>query len=408
MGAPLAGSGHARDTPNEEAIFSDGAERMISLPTRARQRLSLQMAAQGSPLIRSSKLPLRPWSSERVAEELVPIRDHLLVRLTGEIAAARDLSRDQRELVIDDAIDFLVTQYAKLLTSHEELDRAFWAAASFRVKRMHEGRGATVRAGFERVGIEELEEIEGGDNPEAVAVERDQELLLLEFATGLTDVEREVFACKYGSGSKVRGRSFVSRRLGLSVGAVRKAEREIDRKLERFVTMLSAGALCSFRWDAISSLAESAATPDQSIAARLHLARCPSCRGVYASHLRALRSGELPRRIASLLPLPPAAPAGQDRGLRSVVADWLSRPFTSDHVAAATQLTSSGAGRGAFGVLAAKLAALCLSGPQSAAAQRASRSACSTPPRQRHGLPTARRSPLPSARPPPRPRRRAS
>ena len=62
-----------------------------------------------------------------------------------EIAAARDLTRDQRELVVDDAIDYMVTQYAKPLIAHDQLDRAFWASASFRVKRTHEGRAATVR-----------------------------------------------------------------------------------------------------------------------------------------------------------------------------------------------------------------------------------------------------------------------
>lgn len=44
-----------------------------------------------------------PWSSERVAQELVPLRDRLVDRLPREIAASRDLSRDQQELVIDDA-----------------------------------------------------------------------------------------------------------------------------------------------------------------------------------------------------------------------------------------------------------------------------------------------------------------
>ena len=59
--------------------------------------------------------------------------------------------------MIDDAIDYLVTEYAKPVTCHEELDRAFWASASFRVKRMHEGRGATIRAGFQRVDVDGLE-----------------------------------------------------------------------------------------------------------------------------------------------------------------------------------------------------------------------------------------------------------
>jgi hypothetical protein len=336
---------------------------MISLPIRARQRLGFKMAEPRSPLIRSLRANAGPWSSQRVAEELVPFRDRLVDRLPREIAAARDLSFDQRELVIDDAIDYMVTEYAKPLTCHEELDRAFWASASFRVKRMHEGRGATIRAGYQRVDLDGLELMAAVGDPESAVVERDEELTLLEFATTLTAHERQVFACKYGSGPKVQGRKVLSRSLGLPIGDVRKAERDIARKLERFVALMSAGALCSYRSEAISSLAETTATREQTIAARVHLERCPSCRKVYTAHVRALRSGELQRRIAGLLPLPPAVQGGgSDRGIRSFVADLVARLFASDHAATATQLVTSGAGRGAGGVLAAKLAAICMSG----------------------------------------------
>lgn len=363
MSAPVAGAERAGDTLNERAISNDDPARMISLPVRARQRLRFKMAEPRPPVIRSFRASVGPWSSQRLAEELVPLRDRLVDRLPREIAAARDLSRDQRELVIDDAIDFMVTQYAKPVTCHEELDRAFWASASYRVKRAHELRGATIRAGYQRVDVDGLELVASTGDPESAAVERDEELTLLEFAATLTAPERQVFACKYGSGPKVQGRNVVSRRLGLPIGEVRKAERDITRKLERFVSLMSAGALCSYRSEAISSLAETTATRDQTIAARVHLERCPSCRKVYAAHVRALRNGELQRRLAGLLPMPPAAhSAANDRGIRSLVADWLARPFAGDHAAAATQIVSSGAGRGAGGILAAKLAALCVSG----------------------------------------------
>lgn len=228
---------------------------------------------------------------------------------------------------------------------------------------MHEGRGATIRAGYQRVDLDGLELMAAAGDPESAVVQRDEELTLLEFAATLTAQERQVFACKYGSGPKVRGRKVVSRTLGLPIGEVRKAERDIARKLDRFVALISAGALCSYRWEAISSLAETTATRDQAVAARVHLERCPSCRKVYTAHVRAVRSGELPRRIASLLPLPPVAEgAGNDRGIRSYVADWLARPFASDHAAAATQMATSGVGRGAGGVLAVKLATICVGG----------------------------------------------
>src|SRR3954466_716757 len=263
----LAGPGREEETPNERAISTDGPDPMISLPTRPRQRLGFKMAEPGPPLIRSLRTPTGPWSSQRVAEELVPHRDRLVERLPREIAAARDLSYDQRELVIDDALDFMVTQYAKPLTSHEELDRAFWASASFRVKRMHEGRGATIRAGYQRVDVEGLELMASVGDPESAIVERDEELTLLEFAATLTAKERQVFACKYGSSARVQGRKVVSRWLDLPIGEVRRGEREIARKLERFVTLMSAGALCRYQWAAITSLAEATASGDETIAA---------------------------------------------------------------------------------------------------------------------------------------------
>ena len=268
----------------------------------------------------------QPWSSERIARELVPLRDQLVARLGQEIAAARDLTLDQRELVIDDAIDFMVTEYAKPVETYEALDRAFWAAASFRVKRAFEGRSATVRGGYRRVDIEDLDRIAGGDDPEEAVVRRDERLTLLEFATMLSAREREVLACKYGTGPAVLGRKLVSRALGLPIGEVRKAEREIARKLDRFATLVAAGSLCSFRGGVIGSLAAATASDEEAAAARLHLLHCPACRRSYAERVHAIRTGELQRELAGLLPIPIVDRVAQDRPLRGVVVDWLSRP----------------------------------------------------------------------------------
>ena len=302
------------------------------------------------------------WTPERIARLLVPERDRLVAQLPREIAAARDLTVDQRELVIDDAIDYMVTQYAKPLVTRDDLDRAFWAAASFRVKRAHEGRGATVRARFRRASADDLETVAASDDPEARVIERDERLTLLEFVATLSPSERRVFACKYGSGARVAGRNQVSRWLGLPIGEVRKAERNIARKLERFITLVSAGALCSFRSPALDALAASGATGDEMTAARLHLKRCPACQRAYAERVRALRSGQLPRDIAALLPLPIQVASGDERPTRAIVLDWISRPFGGEPAAAATQLASTGAGRGVGTVAALKLASLCVAG----------------------------------------------
>src|SRR5215210_6202526 len=155
MADPIANPRAEEESPLSGATMDGGATRIILLPTRALQRLEAKMAEQGVPL-RLVRQP-GPWTPERIAHELVPFRDQLVARLPRELAAARDLSFDQRELVIDDAIDYMVTQHAKPIATREELERAFWASASYRVKRTHEGRGATVRAGWHRVDLEDLE-----------------------------------------------------------------------------------------------------------------------------------------------------------------------------------------------------------------------------------------------------------
>jgi hypothetical protein len=130
----------------------------IRLPTRRARRLEAGMAADGSrPSSERLLTRARAWDAERIASALAPRRDHLVEQLPRELAAARGLSRDQCELVIDEAIDYMVTEYAKPITDRHALERAFWATASFRVKRIHEGRGATVRAGWQRVDIEDVE-----------------------------------------------------------------------------------------------------------------------------------------------------------------------------------------------------------------------------------------------------------
>src|SRR5690242_18486279 len=135
-------------------------------PIRRTRRLGLHMAAHPS-------FPPGPaWSQQQIAEALIPFRDELVDRLPSEIAASRGLTRDQHELIIDEAIDYCVTQYPRPITTQLTLDMAFWAAASYRVSRAHEQRGATVRAGWKRVNIDDVEIPSDEPGPGQVFVER--------------------------------------------------------------------------------------------------------------------------------------------------------------------------------------------------------------------------------------------
>jgi hypothetical protein len=325
------------------------------------RRLGIRMA-EDAPGGLFKRIPprARRWDAERIATALVSKRDRLVEQLPRELAAARGLTRDQCELVIDEAIDYMVTEYAKPIADEEVLARAFWATAAFRVKRMHEGRGATVRAGWRRVDVDDVEIAADHGDPAAQVVRSVELATLLEFAATLTQTERLVLACKFRDGAREQGRVVVARRLGMPVPEVRRAERAIAKKLERFVAIVSAGSLCAHRSGAIEALATGTVGEDQERLARLHLQHCSACRAVYAGHVRALRTGELQRRIAQLLPLPATPAARQGRSFWDWLTDWLSRPFGSDAAQAGLQLAAGTRGIGT--IVAAKLAMLCIGG----------------------------------------------
>jgi hypothetical protein len=331
---------------------------IIFLPKAPSRRLEDQMADHGP----KPRAALRLWDAERIAAVLGPRRDELVDRLPRELAAARGLSRDQHETVIDEAIDFMVTEYDKPIRDRLALDRAFWATVAFRVRRMHEGRSATVRAGWGRVDIDDVSLPAPEDDPAASLVRAVERAALLEFAATLTEPERQVLACKYGDGPRELGWRVVARRLGLPTAETRRIERSIRRKLDRFVTVLAAGSLCDERVPTLEALAAGLADEQQQRLARLHLSHCGACRSAYAEHLRALRSGELQHRIAELLPVPAmvAAERRHRGGPWDALTDWLSRPFGSEAVSTGTQLAAGARGLGA--VAAAKLATICLGG----------------------------------------------
>ena len=290
----------------------------------------------------------------------MPSRDRLVDQVPVELAAARGMSREQWELAVDDAIGYLATEYDVPIRSDEELERAFWWSTSLRVKRLRDGRAATVRGHWTRIDIDKVE-IAGTDaEPEREVIERSERAALMEFVASLTELECRVFSCKYG-GARERGRNQIVRQLGLRMGEVRSAEASIKQKLERFVTIMAAGRLCAFRAPAVASLATGDLSEQAERVARIHLASCPACRLEHAARLRALRSGRLPRDIAQLLPIPPAA--DKVRAPR-VVWDWLtdcaSRVLPHDSTITGTQIGLASRGLGTLA--ATKLAALCIGG----------------------------------------------
>lgn len=334
----------------------------ISWPNSGSRRLGVGMAEE-SPRRTPTRVSTRgAWTQEQIAESLVRERDALVDRLPRELAAARGMTRDQCEYVIDEAIDFMVTEYSRPITDQHALKRAFWASASYRVKRVHEGRGATVRAGWKRLDVDGVHVAASGPDPATLAIRQVEVGVLLEFAAGLTELQRQVLACKWGGEHEI-GRRVIARELGIPATDVRTAERMIERKLKRFVAILAAGTLCEHRSKAISDLAVGSADATQAIVARIHLRHCSNCRVGYVEMLRELRSGALQHRIAQLLPITITADEARrarGSGPWEAITDLLSRPFASESATSGSQLLVGMRGLGAAAT--AKLATLCIGG----------------------------------------------
>ena len=74
-------------------------------------------------------------SRTEIAESLLTRRDALLRQLLWQIKVSRFLNEDQHESVIDEAVDYLVTQNeGRVIADHDALERAFWKVVDLRVR----------------------------------------------------------------------------------------------------------------------------------------------------------------------------------------------------------------------------------------------------------------------------------
>jgi DNA-directed RNA polymerase specialized sigma24 family protein len=335
----------------------------ILLPKRTARRLDGRMAEldHGRRRFGRDQPPLDGYSPEQIADILMPRRDRLVNQVPRELAAARGLSRDQWEVAVDEAIDFLVTEFDKPLRDPESVEAVFWKAVSNRIKRLRAGRGATVRAGWRRVGLEHADLPSLDADPAEIAVHREEQATLLEFSATLTEGERQVLVCQYSGGERIRGRRVIARMLNMRIGEVRKHERNLTRKLERFVAVVAAGSLCAHRETQLAAIGSGLLSDEAERIARFHLMHCAACRAEHAAQLRAVRSGQLPREIANLLPGPVVVDTTRHRaGMWDWLPDWLTRPGAHEAASHGTQIGIASRGLGA--AAAAKLAALCIGG----------------------------------------------
>lgn len=302
-------------------------------------------------------------SREEIAERLMRRRDRLIRQVPGQIKIAKRLTQDQCALVVDLATDFLVTENEDgVIADQDALERAFWKAAHLRVWHVLDGRHETVRGRFRRVDVEDIGELPAADvTPEDTAIRSFELETLEEFRAELSDEEQAVLKLKYiEAGKDPLGRFTVAKLLGKHPSEVRRHERSIRRKLLWFSAIVAAGSLCDERRAAIRAMAKGSATRAEYRRARAHLRTCLGCRTEYNELRHAIKSGQLPREISQILPMPALDAVEPHRGPWEIAVDLLSRPFGHDASIGAAQLAPIG--RGVSAIAGAKLVSLCLGG----------------------------------------------
>jgi hypothetical protein len=287
-------------------------------------------------------------------------RDELVAQIPRRIAAARHLTPDEHELVVDESIDYVITEQPKPLPGLEDVERMFWRAANHRVRRTCEGRYSMVRGGFQQVEFNDDHVPAAEDTPEAAAIHTYERETLLEFTACLTPSEQTVLKLKYPAGGRELGRFEIARILNRKPFEVRRAERAIVRKLKEFSALVTAGTLCEARRSAFVALAFGQASGAELAVAQAHLQSCGPCRTEYKRLLRDVRAGRLQREIGQLLPVPSIETVDRRRAAWDVITDWTSRPFGHEATINLSPLTS--AGRGMSGLAGAKLLAMCIGG----------------------------------------------
>lgn len=306
------------------------------------------------------------WPPDRRAEALVPQRADLIRRLPFVVPAAHFVSDDERELIVDEALGYVVMEYRSAISSAHEAEEVFWTAARLRVSRVLEGRNATVRGRFERTSHEELDRVAVTTNDPADLVEQTLELdYVAEFAASLDELEGQVLRVKWLTEDDALGYRKVAERLAITPARARAAERAIAGKRDRFATLCAGGRLCAERSSEITALAIGTDGATHAVrAAKAHIKHCSVCKTDYVAQLRAVRSAAFQRKVASVIPAAPLAESGRRHGgpIRDLIADWFGRLGGHDAVPTVAHTAASGVGRGSAGVLAVKIAAVLAGG----------------------------------------------
>lgn len=149
-------------------------------------------------------------------------------------------------------------------------------------------------------GMDALERARSAEeDPERVALARQDRLIITEFLAELTVAERRVFWLSTEGGMRYNR---IAKTLGVPANQARNTVAACERKRERFQLLHDSGRLCGYRSATIKGLLEGQTTSEQLAQLALaHLQSCAHCRAEHHTNAKRLRR-VFQGQAAALLP----------------------------------------------------------------------------------------------------------
>jgi len=221
------------------------------------------------------------------------------LRLARSFAECRDVGQAQLEDIYQETVIVLL---GRPYQDEQHLRNALRWGIKHRALHMHRNerrRGEILnQRGPELEGAAERREQER--SPELAVVLAQDRLVVSEFLTELTDLERRVFWLA-AEGMRYRAIAPV---LEIGVNEARKAFRSCERKRARFQLLYDTGRLCGYRSRTIQAMKAGGAVSEQlTLSAYAHLESCARCRAEHRTNRRQLRRS-FQGQAAALLPIP--------------------------------------------------------------------------------------------------------
>jgi RNA polymerase sigma factor (sigma-70 family) len=284
-------------------------------------------------------------SAERVGRALGEWQSAEL-RLARSFGECRDLGREQLEDLYQETTVILLS---RPFHNEEHLRNALRWGIKHRALHMHrdERRRAEILDQRTPELSSQAKAREQARSPELAALADEDRLVVAEFLTELSMLERRVFWLM-AEGMRYRA---IAPALQVPVNEARKAARSCERKRARFQLLHDTGRLCGYRAHTIQALKEGRASSEQlMLGAYAHLEGCAACRAEHHTNARRLRRS-FQGQAAALLPIPMLTGslgrlARIDLRLRSVAHRLLGTPFPGSGGArerAVAMLASGGA-----------------------------------------------------------------